>query len=113
MSSNSIDFELQGRVRKYLEYIMCKESNHGKENEILSKLTPALKRELILEANVNNIYQIPLFSKNFSERVIEELAFSIKQVRYSPEEYIFHVNYYIYLYEFSYNEKIYSERRNR
>ena len=98
MRHNNIDFELQGRVRKYLEYIMNKETNHKKEEEILDKLTKALKKEVILEANGKYLYQIPFFSRNFSAELIEQLAFTIKQVRYSPEEYIYHVrNSIIYI----------------
>ena len=91
MNSKNINFELQGRVRKYLEYIMHKETNIEKENEILNKLTMALKREVILESNGKLIYEIPLFNKNFSAKTLEQLAFSLKQIRYSPEEYIYHV----------------------
>ena len=93
MNSKNINFELQGRVRKYLEYIMHKETNIEKENEILNKLTMALKREVILESNGKLIYEIPLFNKNFSAKTLEQLAFSLKQIRYSPEEYIYHVFY--------------------
>ena len=91
MSENTIDFELRGRVRSYLQYFMHKESNHKKQEEILNKLTEALKNEVIFEANSKYLFEIPLFSKNFSINFIENLAFAIKQVRYSPEEYIFHV----------------------
>jgi hypothetical protein len=91
MNSKNINFELQGRVRKYLEYIMHKETNVEKESAILNKLTFALKKEVILESNGKFIYEIPLFNQNFSAKTLEQLAFSLKQVRYSPEEYIYHV----------------------
>ena len=98
MSRKDVDFELQGRVRKYLEYMMHKESNTVKEEEIMNKLTKALKNELILQANSKSLYKIPLFSKNFSAKVIEELAFTLKEVRFSPEEYIFQVKKKRYIY---------------
>lgn len=91
MKNKNINFELCGRVRKYLEYMMHSETNTEKENEILNKMTHALRKELILESNIKYIDQIPLFSKNFSKPALEELAFSLKKVRYSPEEFIFHV----------------------
>ena len=97
MRHNNIEFELQGRVRKYIEYMSHKESNHIKENEILNKFTPALKKELIFEAYAKYLYQIPLFAKNFSPQLIEQLAFNIKELRFSPEEYIFHVVYSLFL----------------
>ena len=91
MRSKNIDFELQGKVRKYLEYTMYKETNHEKEEIILNKLTHALKNEVIIQANSKKLYEIPLFSKNFSAQTIEKLAFVIKEVRFSPEEYIYKV----------------------
>lgn len=91
MKNKNINFELCGRVRKYLEYMMHSETNTEKENEILNKMTHALRKELILESNSKYIDQIPLFSNNFSKAALEELAFSLKRVRYSPEEFVFHV----------------------
>lgn len=91
MKSKNINFELQGRVRKYLEYIMHKEINHEKENEILNKLTFALRKEVILESNGKFLYNTELFSKNFSPSTLQNLSFVLKEIRYSPEEFIFHV----------------------
>ena len=93
MKSKNINFELQGRVRKYLEYIMHKEINNEKEKEILNKLTIALRREVILESNGKFLYNTELFSKKFSPATLQNLAFVLKQNRYSPEEYIFHVTF--------------------
>ena len=91
MKNKNTNFELQGRVRKYLEYIMNKETNLEKEDEILNKLTYALKKEVILESNGKHISQIPLFSNNFSVDTLQQLAFLLKQSRFSPEEYIYKV----------------------
>ena len=91
MKSKNINFELQGRVRKYLEYIMHKEIHNEKEKEILDKLTSSLKREVILESNGKFLYNTELFNKKFSSSTLQNLAIVLKQNRYSPEEYIFHV----------------------
>lgn len=91
MRSKNINFELQGRVRKYLEYIMHKEINNEKENEILNKLTFALRKEVILESNGKFLYNTELFRQNFSAFTLQNLSFVLKQIRYSPEEFIFHV----------------------
>ena len=93
MKQKGLNFELQGRVRKYLEYIMHKDINSEKEGKILNKLTNALKKEVILAFNGKVLDEIPLFRDNFSAQTIEELAFCLRQVRYSPEEFIFHVIY--------------------
>ncbi len=71
---------------------MHKDTNSAKESEILNKLTTALKKEVILSFNSKHLAEIPIFHEHFSANAIEELAFSLEQVRYSPEEFIFHVN---------------------
>ena len=91
MRERGVEFELQGRVRKYLEYIIHKDTNTAKEDEILNKLTKTLRKEVILASNGKHLKNIPLFMENFSARTIEELTFFIKPVRLSPEEYIFQV----------------------
>lgn len=91
MKSKGINFELQGRVRKYLEYMMLSETDVEKENEILSRLTFALKKELILESNGKHLKQAPLFYQNFSEKALEQLCFSLKELKFCPEEFVYHV----------------------
>lgn len=92
MRENSINFELQGKVRKYLEHLMIKESNSEKEQEIFKKLTHSLKKELMLNSNGKLLAQIPFFTNNFCEETIEDLSFCLQKNRYSPEEYLFEIN---------------------
>lgn len=92
MKKKNIDFELQGRVRKYLEYTMDKERNSDKEIEILNKLTASLKKELLLQSHGNILTKIPLFTKNFSANTVQSLSFCMKKVKFSPEEYIYKVH---------------------
>ena len=96
MKKEKIDFELQGRVRKYLEYLMESERNSEKQTEILNQLTTNLKREVLVQSNIKFLSALPLFSKNFSERTIEELSLIMKKLRFSPEETIYHVDLSIY-----------------
>ena len=70
---------------------MHKEMNNEKENEILNKLTFALRKEVILESNGKFLSNTELFQKNFSSSTLQNLSFILKENRYSPEEYIFHV----------------------
>lgn len=106
MKSKNINFELQGRVRKYLEYIMHKEINNEKEKNILNRLTHALRKEVILESNGKFLFNTELFTKKFSSSTLQKLAFTLKQSRYSPEEYIFHVlNHIIYLIDLTFSKK--------
>ena len=91
MKKKNIEFELRGRVRKYLEYTMDKERNSDKEMEILNRLTVSLKNEVLLQSHGNILTQIPLFTKNFSAEIVQKLSFSMKKVKFSPEEYIYKV----------------------
>ena len=91
MKKKTIEFELQGRVRKYLEYTMDKERNSDKEMEILNKLTASLKNEVVLQSHGNMLTQMPLFTKNFSAETVQMLSFSMKKLKFSPEEYIYRV----------------------
>lgn len=91
MQRNNVEFELQGRVRKYLEYISHQDSNPEKEAEVLNKLTNTLKKEVVLAANAKYLFNIPFFQKNFSAETLEELSYCLKKVRFSPEEYIYKV----------------------
>ena len=92
MRENNINFELQGKVRKYLEHLMTKESNSEKEQEIFSKLTHSLKKELMLNSNGKLLSQIPFFTNNFCEETVEDLSFCLQKIRYSPEEYLYKLN---------------------
>ena len=84
-------FELQGKVRKYLDYMFHKDFDSAKEIEALSKLSNTLKRKLVLDSHVKILTKIPFFNKNFSEETIEELALYLKEIKFSPEELIYSV----------------------
>ena len=99
MKERNINFELQGRVRKYLEFNKQIETNSAKETKIINQLTHALKREVFLEFNGKHLMNIPIFRDNFSSNTIEELSFVLRKNTYSPEEYVFHVKI-TYLYKY-------------
>ena len=90
MKKNNLDFELQSRVRRYLEYTMKNESNMGEKNEILNKLTKSLRTEVLLQANRKFIEENGFF-RMFSEKCKERIILSLKELRLSPEEYIYQV----------------------
>lgn len=92
MKTNAIPFELQGKVRKYLEHLMKKHQNSEKETAILDKLTNTLKKDVILQSNGKFLSQIPFLKKNFSNESLEELSFFMKKIQFCPEEYIFKMN---------------------
>lgn len=102
MKKKTLAFELQSRVRRYLEYTMKNESNLEEENQILFKLTKSLRNEVLLEAFGKYIDNIPFFKKNFTKETLENIVLSLKELKFSPEEFIYHVillifdNFYIY-----------------
>lgn len=92
MKREKIDFELQGRVRKYLEYIMDSEKNAEKQGQLLNKLTANLKREVLVQTNSKFLFAIPLFANNFTSSTIEDLSLIMKKLRFSPEESVYTVS---------------------
>lgn len=91
MKNNNVGFELQSRVRKYIEYTMENATNIEGENAVLNKLNTALKDEVLLESYGRLFETIPFFKENFSKKTNEMLAFSLKKLTLSPDEYLFHV----------------------
>lgn len=91
MKKNALDFELQSRVRRYLEYTMINESNLEDEKKILFKLTKSLRKEVLIEAFGKYVSRIPFFMRNFSQECRENLVLALKELRFSPEEIIYQV----------------------
>lgn len=92
MKKRTIDFELQSKVRKSLEYTMHQKTNVEKVDEILNKLTPALRKEVLFASRRKFIERFDLFINNFSKDTLDQLTFSLKEVNFSAEEYIYEVN---------------------
>ena len=94
MNRNSLDNELQDRVRKYFEYIRREEEIEDIEREgnILNKLSINLQNEIILNTNGIILKKAKFFADNFSEDFLVKLVMKMKKRRYLPEEIIFHEN---------------------
>ena len=94
MQSKNIEFDLKGKVRKYLNFLQeINTANADIEKELISKLNPSLKEELLIRANGRILKNLPFFSKNFSEKTLRKLVFALKPNRYYPEEIICEVNF--------------------
>ena len=94
MKSKKIDYELQARARKYLEFVWNEEKVVNQENadEILEKLSSTIREEVLLQSNGKFLKNYPMLFKNFSEKTMRKLINFIKPVRFSPEELIVEVN---------------------
>ena len=94
MNKNNLDFELQSRVRKYLEYTMTNQSNLEAESIILNKLTKTLKNEVLLDSYGKFIQKIDFFKNNFSNSSLQDIMLSLKELRLTPEEFLYYVSCY-------------------
>jgi hypothetical protein len=92
MKSKNIDFDLQTRARKYLEYVWNEEKeNEENEHEILGKLSQTIREEVLMQSHGKILKLYPILSKNFSEKSMRKLIHMIRPVRYSPKELIIEV----------------------
>lgn len=92
MMRKNIEYDIQVKVRKYLNFIYDQDSaNAARENELIEKLSGSLREEILIRANGNILKMVPMFYKNFTEITLRKLVFSMKQVRFYPEEIIFQV----------------------
>lgn len=99
MKRQNLNFELQGRVRKYLEYTINNETNGDQESEILNKLTKSLKKEVLIESYGKIIEQIPFINENFSTETKEKIVFALKSLTFSPEDYVYQVSFRNYFFK--------------
>lgn len=79
MSKNNINFGLQSKVRKYLEYTLKNESNQDEERGVLMKLSTSLRNELVMESSGKILKSIPFFKDNFSVSTIEKNGLFFKK----------------------------------
>lgn len=91
MNEYSVDFELQSRVRKYLEYTLKNEKNTSEEHLILNKLNKSLKKELLMNSIGKTLKEIPFFAENISENSLEKIVLSMRKIQMCPEEHLFNV----------------------
>ena len=104
MKRKRIDYDLQVKVCKYLEHIWLEEEleNGPIENAILNKLSEALKKDLLIQANGRALASSPTFSGFFSDETLERAAQCLKVVHFAPGDIIFRViikiNYYNIIY---------------
>lgn len=90
MSDKNFSFDLQMRVRKYLEYIRREEKFERNEAtmQTIGKLSDSLREELLLEANGSILEGIKLFSSNFTEETMRKTIMIRKERRYMPGDLI-------------------------
>ncbi len=78
-------------MREYLEYYWKEtiDRDADTENSIINQLSNSMKQNLLIEANKIVLKDSPIFSKNFSDKVILQTVPLIKELRVTPGEIIF------------------------
>ncbi|CAD8065068.1 unnamed protein product [Paramecium sonneborni] len=94
MSKNKIQFELQTRIRSYLEYIWQEEQNMNDDevSQIICKLSSHLQEELQFQLRGNILRNCKVMIKIFSEKMIKCLLGQMEEQSFSPEERIITIN---------------------
>ncbi|CAD8084196.1 unnamed protein product [Paramecium sonneborni] len=94
MSKNKIQFDLQTRIRSYLEYIWQEEQemNDDEVGSIVKKLSRHLQDELQYELRGNILKNCKIVMKLFSEQFVKNLLQSMEELSFSPEERIITCN---------------------
>ncbi|CAD8093484.1 unnamed protein product [Paramecium primaurelia] len=94
MSKNKIQFDLQTRIRSYLEYIWQEEQemNDDEVGSIVKKLSRHLQDELQYQLRGNILKNCKIVMKLFSEQFLKNLLQSMEELSFSPEERIITCN---------------------
>ena len=93
MKRKKVDYELQVRVCKYLEHIWLEEElEYGQsENLILNKLSEALKKDLLIQANGRVLANSTTFTHFFTDEALERASQCLKVFHFAPGDIIFRV----------------------
>jgi hypothetical protein len=94
MTRKQVDFDLQVRVRKYLEHLWMEEEIDNKEKEIniMNKLSDSLREELLIQANGRVLSKFSIFSNYFSSEALEKVAQVVGTISFAPEDIIVYVS---------------------
>jgi hypothetical protein len=92
MRRKNIDYNLQMKIRNYLEYRFLEGKNEDPQREeaIISNLSFNLRKEVFKHTRGDLLLQFKIF-REFSNSTIEKLMFKTRIAKFSPEEEIFNV----------------------
>jgi len=94
MKQKNISFELQMRIRKYIQFIWQEEKTHSnlETSRVIDKLSKSLRQELLLQANGVILRDLPMFNLNFSEETLKKIVYTMKEVSFIPGDPIYFAN---------------------
>ena len=92
MKSRSISGNLQMRVRRFVE------NEHEEEifgiqrgENLINSLSTFLRNEVLSDAYLKHINQIPILKKHFGSEFLKELSLIFKEFTVAQEEFIYKV----------------------
>ena len=93
MKRKHVDFELQVKIRKYLEHLWLIEEIENKELEeqIIDKLSTSLREELLIQSHGSVLAKFDLLTKVFSEEVLAKASQIVETVSFAPDDIILYV----------------------
>ncbi len=94
MTKTHVDFELQVRVRKYLEHLWLEEEIENKDMEIqiMNRLSDSLREELLVQSHGKVLAKYSFFTNFFSEETLEKVSQVVRTVSYAPDDIITYVS---------------------
>ena len=94
MKEKNICFELQMRIRKYIQFIWQEEKAHNNLEtlKVIDKLSKSLRQELLLQANGLILSDLHMFNFNFSEETLNKIVYKMKEVSFIPGDPIYFQN---------------------
>ncbi|KAL4491168.1 hypothetical protein ABPG73_013237 [Tetrahymena malaccensis] len=85
----NVDLVLQGRARKYIQYLYVDEKkNSACSIRSLSSLSEYMQNEIKRDVYVKRLQQVKVFNDILSEEVKQELVLKMKEHIYSPDQII-------------------------
>ena len=93
MIGKNIEFDLQNKVRQYINGIYDNNFDAQEaETNVINKLDSSLKGELLFKANGKLLLNTPIFNK-LSTKTLRKMVYVMKKINLYPDEIIFQVIY--------------------
>ncbi|KAL4446458.1 hypothetical protein ABPG74_001199 [Tetrahymena malaccensis] len=91
MKQRRISFQLQHKIRHYLEYYWNESefSSTKQEQRIINQLSDNLKENLLIEANKVFILESPILKKHFSMQSLLQTISIAQEQKFTPQEVIY------------------------
>ena len=92
MNKRNVPFELQNKIRQYINSIYDRKYNSSlEEKKLIEKLSNSLRDELMIRANSSILDKFLFFKNNFSEKTLRKIVLKMKTKNYFAEEIILKV----------------------